>query len=123
MTRYDWSGVTYSVSRRTDPRVAVAIKHALGESDSVANIGAGTGSYEPPQTVVAIEPSKVMIAQRGPRAAPAIQAAAEHLPLRSKAVDDALAVLTVHHWGGCAAGFGGDGPYRSSARSHPHLGQ
>jgi SAM-dependent methyltransferase len=65
---------------------------------TVANIGAGTGSYEPTNTVIAVEPSRVMIAQRPPGSAPAVQAVAEHLPIRSNAVDAALAVLTVHHW-------------------------
>lgn len=65
---------------------------------TVANIGAGTGSYEPAGTVIAIEPSRIMIAQRPPDSAPTVQAVAEHLPIRSDAVDAALAVLTVHHW-------------------------
>ncbi|HEY9302937.1 MAG TPA: methyltransferase domain-containing protein [Mycobacterium sp.] len=65
---------------------------------TVANIGAGTGSYEPAGTVIAVEPSRVMIAQRPPGSAPAVQAVAEHLPIRSRAVDAALALLTVHHW-------------------------
>jgi hypothetical protein len=62
----------------------MAIEGALYESASVADIGADSGSYEPTQTVVAVEPSKVMIAQRGLNAAPAIQAIAEQLPIRSK---------------------------------------
>ncbi|WP_082969628.1 class I SAM-dependent methyltransferase [Mycobacterium kyorinense] len=71
---------------------------------TVANIGAGTGSYEPSNTVVAVEPSRVMIAQRPVGAAPVIQAVAERLPLRTDAVDAALAILTVHHWSDVAAG-------------------
>jgi hypothetical protein len=65
---------------------------------SVANIGAGTGSYEPPQTVVAAEPSRVMLNQRPAAAAPAVQAAAECLPIGTAAVDAAMALLTLHHW-------------------------
>jgi SAM-dependent methyltransferase len=65
---------------------------------TVANIGAGTGSYEPSNTVVAVEPSKVMIRQRNDGAAPVIRAVAEHLPLCANAVDAALAILTIHHW-------------------------
>lgn len=64
----------------------------------VANIGAGTGSYEPVETVIAIEPSRVMINQRSADDAPAVQAIAEQLPLRSDSVDAAVAILTVHHW-------------------------
>jgi SAM-dependent methyltransferase len=70
----------------------------------VANVGAGAGSYEPAQTIVALEPSRVMIRQRPASAAPAVQAAAEALPLRTGVVDAALAVLTVHHWTDPAAG-------------------
>lgn len=81
------------------------IDEALLEMTTVANVGAGTGSYEPAQTVVAVEPSRVMIAQRPPGSAPAIRAVAERLPIRSNAVDAALAVLTVHHWADLANGI------------------
>jgi SAM-dependent methyltransferase len=96
--RYDRTGQTYSRTRRPDPRIAAVIDEALRGAATVANIGAGTGSYEPARTVISVEPSRVMIAQRPPRCAPAVQAVAEHLPIRSNAVDAALAVLTVHHW-------------------------
>ena len=96
--RYDRTGQTYSRTRRPDPRIAAVINEALRGAATVANIGAGTGSYEPARTVIAVEPSRVMIAQRPPGSAPAVQAVAEHLPIRSNAVDAALAVLTVHHW-------------------------
>lgn len=95
---YDRTGVTYASTRRPDPRISSVIDRALAEMASVANIGAGTGSYEPPQTVVAVEPSGVMLAQRPPGTAPALRAVARRLPLRTDAVDAALAVLTVHHW-------------------------
>jgi SAM-dependent methyltransferase len=71
----------------------------LGDASSVVNVGAGAGSYEPrDRTVVAVEPSEVMIAQRAAGAAPAIQASAEALPLGDDSVDAAMAVLTLHHW-------------------------
>ena len=104
MARYDRLGRTYSVTRRADPRIAGIIARALEDAQSVVNIGAGTGSYEPPQTVVAVEP-RAMIAQRPARAAPPAQAVAEHLPLRDNCVDAALAVLTIHHWTDVAAGI------------------
>lgn len=103
--RYDRTGRTYSRTRQADPRVAAVIHEALLGMTSVANIGAGTGSYEPAHTVVAVEPSRVMIAQRPPGSASAVQAVAERLPIRSNAVDAALAVLTVHHWGDLAQGI------------------
>jgi len=105
MARYDRLGRAYSVTRRSDPRIASAIERELHDARSIANIGAGTGSYEPPQTVVAIEPSQTMLGQRPAAAAPAIQAVAEHLPLGDKCVDAALAVLTIHHWTDVEAGI------------------
>ena len=105
MALYDKLGRTYSATRRADPRIAAIIGAALADNKTVINIGAGTGSYEPVQTVAAIEPSPVMIAQRPAGAAPAIQAAAEHIPVRNNCVDAALAVLTIHHWTDLAAGL------------------
>ncbi|MFL0289353.1 class I SAM-dependent methyltransferase [Mycobacterium sp. SMC-21] len=96
--RYDETGLTYASTRQPDPRIGAAINAVLVGMASVANIGAGTGSYEPAETVIAIEPSRVMINQRRTAAAPAVQAIAEHLPLCSNSVDAAVAVLTVHHW-------------------------
>ena len=96
---YDRLGVTYTATRREDPRLAAAIHGALGDAVTVVNVGAGTGSYEPrDRRVVAIEPSRVMIAQRARDAAPAIVANAEDLPLADDSVDAAMAVLTDHHW-------------------------
>jgi SAM-dependent methyltransferase len=105
MARYDRLGRTYAVTRRPDPRIAEAIERELEDARSVVNIGAGTGSYEPQQTVVAIEPSLTMIGQRPASAAPAMQSVAEHLPLGDKSVDAALAVLTIHHWTDIEAGI------------------
>jgi SAM-dependent methyltransferase len=96
--RYDRTGQTYAQTRQPDPRIAAVINEALRGIATAANIGAGAGSYEPAETVIAIEPSRVMIAQRLPGSAPAVRAIAERLPIRSNAVDAALAVLTVHHW-------------------------
>ena len=70
------------------------------------NVGAGAGAYEPPQTVLAVEPSKVMIDQRPRGAAPAVRAAAERLPVPDGFADAAMAVLTIHHWSDLAAGIG-----------------
>lgn len=102
---YGTLGVRYATRRRTDPRIAVLIDRALAGCASVVNVGAGTGSYEPPTTVLAVEPSETMLAQRAPGAAPAVRAKAEALPLADGAVDAALAVLTVHHWTDPAAGL------------------
>jgi len=101
---YDTLGRTYSSTRQADPRIAATIEAALSDAATIVNIGAGTGSYEPQQTLIAIEPSQIMIDQRQPGSAPAIRAVAERLPLRDKCVDAALAVLTIHHWTDLEAG-------------------
>lgn len=96
---YDSIGGTYSKHRRPDPRIAAAIRDAIGDAKSLVNVGAGTGSYEPSDLdVVAVEPSAVMVAQRKPQLAPAVRAAAESLPFSDGAFDVTLAVLTIHHW-------------------------
>lgn len=96
---YDTIGTGYATRRKPDPRIAAAIEAALGESRSIINLGAGTGSYEPVgRQVVAVEPSAEMIAQRSPDSAPVVQASAEHLPFPTGHFDAAMAVLTVHHW-------------------------
>lgn len=103
---YDRIGGHYVRGRRTDARIAAALWAALAGATSVLNVGAGSGSYEPPgRRVVAAEPSAVMLSQRPPGAAPAVQAVAEALPFADRAFDAAMAVLTVHHWQDRARGL------------------
>ena len=72
---YDAIGGAYTATRRTDPRIAAQIWDALGDARTVLNVGAGTGSYEPPdREVTAVEPSAVMRAQRPAGAAPCVAA-------------------------------------------------
>jgi SAM-dependent methyltransferase len=101
---YDEIGRTYVTTRRADPRIACRIHAAIGDVAAVANVGAGAGSYEPAATVVAVEPSQVMIAQRSAGCAPVVRASAERLPLRSGSLDAAMASLTIHHWTDLEAG-------------------
>lgn len=103
---YDRIGVGYSKVRRPEPSWQRAIDAALAGCATVANVGAGAGSYEPAgRTVAALEPSAVMVAQRPAGAAPAARAVAEALPLVDGALDAALVVLSLHHWSAWRAGL------------------
>ena len=103
---YDTIGATYTVTRRTEPRIAARIWAALGDARTVLNVGAGTGSYEPPgRDVTAVEPSALMRAQRPAGAAPCVAATAESLPFEDQSFDAAMAFSTVHHWQDPIAGL------------------
>ncbi len=95
---YDEIGKGYTDLRVPDSRIAKPIHEALGNIESVANIGAGTGSYEPPnRDVIAVEPSTLMLNQykgTGKR----VQATAESVPLSDDSVDATMGILTIHHW-------------------------
>lgn len=103
---YEQIGTGYTHARRTEPRIAERIWSALGGAENVLNVGAGAGSYEPPdRDVLAVEPSQVMRAQRPPGAAPCIDASAEALPFPDQSFDAAMAVLSDHHWSDPIAGL------------------
>ena len=103
---YDTIGATYTVTRRTEPRIAAQVWAALGDARTVLNVGAGTGSYEPPdREVTAVEPSAVMRAQRPANAAPCLAGTAESLPFEDQSFDAAMAFATVHHWQDPIAGL------------------
>jgi len=96
---YDRAPVDYAAIRRPEPRLAEAIRAALGEVDSVLNVGAGSGSYEPTDcAVTAVEPSAAMRAARPAHLPRALDAAAESLPFDDQVFDAALATMTVHQW-------------------------
>lgn len=96
---YDQHGAGYATVRRPDPRIARQVHTALGESLTVLNVGAGTGSYEPSDRyVLAVEPSATMRSQRPAGAAPAVDATAEHLPFDDDTFDAAMATMTIHQW-------------------------
>jgi SAM-dependent methyltransferase len=106
MPAYDEIGTTYRRTRVPDPRIQAAIDRALGDAQTVINVGAGAGAYEPAdRAVTAVEPSAVMIAQRPPGSAPCIQGSAESLPFADGTFDAALAILTIHHWGDLERGL------------------
>jgi SAM-dependent methyltransferase len=103
---YDTIGATYTVTRRTEPRIAARIWAALGDARTILNVGAGTGSYEPPDRyVLAVEPSALMRSQRLPDAAPCLAGSAENLPFDDQSFDAAMAFATVHHWQDPIAGL------------------
>ena len=103
---YQSIGNSYSRVRRPDPRIQRLILAALGDAESVVNVGAVTGNYEPEdRPVLAVEPSLAMIAQRKPHSAPAVRAVAEALPIGEQTFDVAMAMLTLHHWGNLSGGL------------------
>lgn len=96
---YNQIGSGYALTRREDPSLYGNILNSLGTCDTIVNIGAGTGSYEPrDRHVIAIEPSDVMIRQRPPGSAIAIKATADLLPFPDKSFDAAMTVISIHHW-------------------------
>jgi SAM-dependent methyltransferase len=103
---YDTIGGTYAATRRTEQRIAAQVWAALGDAQTVLNVGAGTGSYEPTdRDVTAVEPSAVMRAQRPAGAAPCVAAGAQSLPFEDQSFDAAMAFATVHHWPDPVAGL------------------
>lgn len=103
---YDRIGLGYSAVRQPEPRIAARLEAALGEAKAVLNVGAGTGSYEPAdREVMAIEPSREMIAQRPPGSAPVLHGVAEGLPFADNSLDAAMAIITIHHWSDVRAGL------------------
>jgi ubiquinone/menaquinone biosynthesis C-methylase UbiE len=104
--KYDVIGINYAELRKPDRRIARIIESALGSAQSVLNVGAGTGSYEPiDRCVIAVDPSGEMIRKRGPAAAKAIEASADDLPFDDKSFDASMAILTIHHWPDKEAGL------------------
>ncbi len=93
---YERGGAGYATLRRTDPRIAAYVHAALGDAETVVNVGAGSGSYEPEDRyVVAVEPSAQMRAQRR---TPAVIGVAETLPFDDDSFDAAMAMATIHQW-------------------------
>ena len=103
---YDRIGHGYSNHRRPDPRISALIRRTLENCNSVVNVGAGTGSYEPEdRLVVAVELSETMIRQRPVNSAPVVRASAMALPFRDHSFSAAMAILTIHHWSDRDAGI------------------
>ena len=104
---YGVIGTGYTRYRQPDPHIAEFIRKALGDAETVLNVGAGAGSYEPvDREVAAVEPSASMRAQRPAHLPMAIDATAESLPFPDKAFDAAMATFTVHQWSNLERGLG-----------------
>ncbi len=103
---YDQIGNDYALRRQPDPRWVARIHQTLEGYQTLVNVGAGAGSYEPTfMYVVGVEPSHTMIRQRPSSAAPVVCGVAEQLPFADNSFDIALAILTVHHWSNPAKGL------------------
>ena len=104
---YDSKGHHYSEIRKADPRIGKYVHRSLERCNTVLNVGAGTGSYEPDDKfVIAVEPSAVMRAKRlALDRNPAVNAKADDLPFDNESFDAVMAVLTIHHWPDLKAGL------------------
>ncbi len=97
---YDAFGQQYSGYRQTDPRIAAYIFKELEGMETILNVGAGAGSYEPEDKyVTAVEPAAEMRKQRLlQNKVPAINATAASLPFDDDSFDASIALVTIHHW-------------------------
>ena len=103
---YGAIGAGYTHFRQPDPRIAAFIHRAIGAAETVLNVGAGAGSYEPTdRKVTAVEPSASMRAQRPSLLPAAVDAVAERLPFPDRSFDAAMATFTVHQWPDLAKGL------------------
>lgn len=81
MALYNSIGRGYVSLRQPGQRIASVVDAAQGDAVTVANFCAGAGSYEPPRpSVLAVEPSKVMIQQRPVTAAACLRGSGIGLP-------------------------------------------
>lgn len=103
---YGVIGIGYTRYRQPDPGIARFILDALGDAETVLNVGAGAGSYEPvDRRVTAVEPSASMRAQRPGHLPAAIDAVAARLPFGDGVFDASMATFTVHQWPDLRAGL------------------
>ena len=106
MSTYDSIGTSYARTRKSDLRIAQALLKilALERGSTVADVGAGTGSYASVLAdygyhVVAVEPSTVMRSQAV--AHPDVRwvdARVEALSLPDNSVDATVVMLAFHHF-------------------------
>jgi SAM-dependent methyltransferase len=103
---YGMIGNGYTSYRQPDPAIAGFINRTLGAAQTILNVGAGAGSYEPlDRQVTAVEPSASMRAQRPAHLAQAVDAVAQSLPFADGSFDASMATFTVHQWPDLGAGL------------------
>jgi SAM-dependent methyltransferase len=103
---YEELGERYALARRTDLRIAAIIWGRLADAETVLNVGAGTGSYEPTdRTVVALEPSAAMRARRPQAAGTCYAGVAEALPFGDSSFDAVMSVCSDWFWPDRRKGF------------------
>jgi len=96
----------YTSYRQPDPALAGFIDRALGAAQTVLNVGAGAGSYEPTnRQVTAVEPSASMRAQRPAHLVQAVDAVAQALPFPDESFDASMATFSIHQWPDLGAGL------------------
>ena len=103
---YDTIGATYTVTRRTEPRIAAQVLAALGDARTVLNVGAGTGSYEPPTATSPRWSRRRSCVRSVPQAQRrAWLPTRRAFPFEDQSFDAAMAFATVHHWQDLIAGL------------------
>jgi SAM-dependent methyltransferase len=103
---YEELGDRYALARRTDPRIAAIIWGRLAGAQTVLNVGAGTGSYEPADcSVVAVEPSATMRSRRPPGTGRCLAGVAEALPFDDSSFDAVMSVCSDWFWPDRGKGF------------------
>lgn len=113
MALYDSIGKTYTDTRKADPRITKRIIEYLNLKTpaTIADIGAGTGNYsaklaEHGYSVLAIEPSKIMIKQgKKHKNLKWVSGFAEDLPLEDNSVNAVICIATIHHFGNMHKAF------------------
>lgn len=97
---YSRIGEGYRNYRQPEQAFETAIAQALGDANTVLNVGAGAGSYESRyRGVTPVEPSESMRAQRPADLPEAVNATAEKLPFPDAHFDAAMTTFSVHQWG------------------------
>ena len=103
---YNRLAEAYAICRKPDDRIAARIWAHTRDNWRIVNVGAGVGAYEPKNCeIVALEPSREMMAKRTNHVAMLVRGGAEKLPFADNCFHAAMAILTIHHWSDIPAGL------------------